>query len=53
MVAVHTWWAGYLHEHGLKNADLVQADARLLNARGHEVFAQALVPVLDRVTADI
>ncbi len=53
MIAVHTWWAGYLHEHALKNADLVQRDARLLNARGHEVFAQALVPVLGRVTADI
>lgn len=48
MIAVHTWWAGYLREHGLKSADLVQKDVRLPNDRGHKVIAEAMVPALGR-----
>lgn len=43
LAAAHTYWAGYLQEHGLSNNDLVQEDARLPNERGHEVFAEFLV----------
>lgn len=48
MIAVHTWWAGYLQGHGLSNADLVRNDSRLLNERGHEVMADAMTPSLER-----
>jgi lysophospholipase L1-like esterase len=42
MAPVHTFWAGYLIDHGLNNLDLVQKDVRLPNERGHEIFAKAL-----------
>lgn len=48
LIPVHTYWAGYLAEHGLSSADLVQEDTRYPNERGHAVIAQAIVPVLDR-----
>jgi len=48
MVAVHTWWAGYLLDKRLQTADLVQKDARLPNEKGHEVLAEAMVPALER-----
>lgn len=48
MIAVHTWWAGYLQEHGLKNEELVMEDSRLPNDRGHAVFAEAVTPALVR-----
>jgi hypothetical protein len=43
LIPVHTWWAGYLAEKGLSNADLVQSDARYPNVKGHEVFAEAII----------
>lgn len=42
MASVHTFWAGFLQDHGLSNRDLVQKDTRYPNARGHEVIAEAI-----------
>ncbi|HNY64803.1 MAG TPA: SGNH/GDSL hydrolase family protein [Deltaproteobacteria bacterium] len=42
MIPVHTYWAGYLQESGLSNRDLVQADTRLPNGKGHEVLARII-----------
>jgi lysophospholipase L1-like esterase len=49
LIPVHTYWAGYLVEHGLSNADLVQEDTRYPNEHGHAVVADALIQVLDRL----
>lgn len=49
MVSVHTYWAGFLLEKKLRNADLVQKDVRLPNERGHEIFAEAIARRLDIV----
>jgi lysophospholipase L1-like esterase len=48
MVPVHTAWAGYLLEAGLKNSDLLQKDVRLPNEKGHELYAAVLIRHLDR-----
>jgi lysophospholipase L1-like esterase len=53
MAAVHTYWAGYLQDHGLKNADLVQGDGRLPNERGHAVLAEAMMPVVERAISRV
>jgi hypothetical protein len=42
MVPVHTAWAGHLLEQGLPNACLLQADIRLPNEKGHELYASIL-----------
>lgn len=42
MIPVHTFWAGYLQDHWLSNKDLVQADTRYPNGKGHEVIAEAI-----------
>ncbi|HOO70590.1 MAG TPA: SGNH/GDSL hydrolase family protein [Spirochaetota bacterium] len=42
LVAVHTWWQGYLMEKGLRTADFVLPDTRLPNEKGHELFAACL-----------
>jgi lysophospholipase L1-like esterase len=51
MVAVHTYWAGYLEDHGLVNAQLVQKDTRLPNEPGHEIFAKVIIHRLERTLA--
>jgi hypothetical protein len=51
MVAVHTYWAGYLEDHALENAQLVQKDTRLPNERGHEIFAKVIIQRLERIIA--
>jgi len=48
MVPVHTYWAGYLQDHALANARVVQKDSRLPNDRGHEIFAEAMIPRIER-----
>jgi lysophospholipase L1-like esterase len=48
-IPVHTFWAGYLRETGLSNADLVQKDTRYPNEHGHRVFAEAVSRRLDQV----
>jgi lysophospholipase L1-like esterase len=42
MVPVHTAWAGHLMDQGMPNASLLQADARLPNEKGHELYASIL-----------
>ena len=49
LIPVHTYWAGYLQDHGMANTHLVQKDARLPNGRGHEVIAEAVLKPLDRI----
>lgn len=43
VIPIHTYWAGYLVEHGRVNADLVQRDTRYPNDQGHELFADAVI----------
>ena len=49
MVAVHTYWAGYLFDRGLANSEFIQNDARLPNERGHDIFAEALIYRIKRI----
>ena len=42
LIPVHTYWAAYLSEHQLTNAQLVGSDTRYPNKRGHEVIAEAI-----------
>ena len=49
LIPVHIFWAGYLHSRGLNNSECVQADPRLPNARGHEIFAEAFIWRLNRI----
>ncbi|NPU85937.1 MAG: SGNH/GDSL hydrolase family protein [Syntrophaceae bacterium] len=51
LVPVHTFWAGYIADHGLLQADLVQKDARLPNEQGHKVFAGAVAATLNSLSA--
>jgi hypothetical protein len=46
LVPVHTFWAGYLADHRVDPAAMVQADARLPNERGHRIIARAIWGVL-------
>lgn len=47
MIPVHTHWAGYLGESGVQHADLVQADVRLPNERGHRLLADIVAANLE------
>ncbi|HQP30395.1 MAG TPA: hypothetical protein PLB81_03640 [Deltaproteobacteria bacterium] len=49
LIPVHTYWAGYLVQHGIQNSALVQEDSRYPNEHGHAVIADALVNMLDRL----
>ncbi|HOO39114.1 MAG TPA: SGNH/GDSL hydrolase family protein [Deltaproteobacteria bacterium] len=49
MIPIHTYWAGYLQDNGLSNSDLVLDDTRYPNEKGHEIFAQAIIPRLERL----
>lgn len=49
LIAVHTYWAGYLAQHALKNSALVQEDSLYPNEHGHAVIADAMVNALDRL----
>jgi hypothetical protein len=51
MIAVHTYWAGYLQDHALSNAQLVQKDTRLPNELGHEIFAKVIIHGIERALA--
>ncbi len=53
MVAVHTYWAGYLQDNELVNKQLVQKDARLPNERGHEIFAKVIINSLERIISSL
>jgi lysophospholipase L1-like esterase len=43
LIPVHSYWACYLVEHGLCSHDLVLADSRYPNERGHQVIAEAMM----------
>jgi lysophospholipase L1-like esterase len=49
MIPIHTYWAGYLKDQGLRNSDLVLDDVRCPNTKGHAVFAQAIIPRIARL----
>ena len=42
LIPIHTYWRGYLEEHGLTNRDLLLEDVRYPNAKGHVVYAAAI-----------
>jgi len=43
LIPLHTIWAGVLQETGLRNADLLQADCRYPNDKGHEIIAEVIL----------
>jgi len=43
LIPVHSYWAGYLEDHGLRNQDLVLSDPRYPNESGHQVIAEAMM----------
>jgi hypothetical protein len=49
LIPVQHYWAGYLEENGLKNADLTLSDSRYPNEKGHEVIAGAVVNSLHKI----
>jgi len=46
---VDAYWAGYLEDHRLRSADLVGADERYPNERGHQVIAEAMMKWLEHI----
>lgn len=50
LIPVHVYWAGYLNDHHLANADLVLRDTRYPNERGHQVIAEAMKPWFDKIS---
>jgi hypothetical protein len=53
MIPVHTRWAGYLDESGVRPADLLQADVRLPNGRGHHLLADIVGEHLDGLIGEM
>jgi lysophospholipase L1-like esterase len=51
LVPVHVFWAGTLEERGLSIADFVQEDCRYPNERGHELYAEAIIPKFKKYNA--
>ena len=49
MIPIHTYWAGHLQDQGLTNPELVMSDDRYPNEKGHEIFAKAIIPRLERL----
>lgn len=47
LIPVHAHWAGFLETSGVRHGDLVQADNRLPNERGHRVMAGIVARHLD------
>jgi len=52
MIPVHTHWAGYQEESGVGHAELVQADVRLPNERGHRLLADIVAANLDGIMGE-
>ncbi len=48
-IPVDAYWAGYLEDHRLRSADLVGADERYPNERGHQVIAEAMMKWLEHI----
>jgi lysophospholipase L1-like esterase len=49
LIPVHHYWAGYLEENGLNNADLTLSDSRYPNEKGHKVIAEAVMNSLQSI----
>ena len=49
LIPVHSYWAGYLEEHGLRNKDLVLSDPRYPNEMGHRIIAEAVMKGLNKI----
>lgn len=47
-VPVHTFWAGFLRETDLDPSDVLQADPRWPNEKGHEILARAILPSINQ-----
>lgn len=47
LIPAHTYWAGQLMEQGIPNAELLQADSRYPNGKGHAIFAEVILRTLD------
>jgi len=52
MVPVHAHWNALIMEKGLAHSDLVQENVLYPNERGHEIFAEALIPRLERMVSE-
>jgi lysophospholipase L1-like esterase len=52
MIPVHLGWSGYLDESGVRHADLLQADVRLPNERGHRLLADIVAGHLDAIMGE-
>lgn len=48
LIAVHSYWAGYLEEQNIRNRKLVLADNRYPNEEGHQVIAQAVKEFINK-----
>lgn len=48
LVPVHVFWAGTIEKKRLTIADCVQEDCRYPNERGHELYAEAIIPKLKK-----
>jgi hypothetical protein len=46
LIPVHSFWAGYIYENGLKSSELSLADTRYPNQAGHKVFADIVFSYL-------
>jgi lysophospholipase L1-like esterase len=42
-VPIHLFWMSYLYETGRSCGDLIQADRRLPNEEGHEIFSSVII----------
>lgn len=49
LIPVHSYWAGYLEEHGLRNRDVVLSDSRYPNELGHRIIAEAVMKGLSKI----
>jgi lysophospholipase L1-like esterase len=49
LIPVHIFWDGYLDIHGLSGKDLLLADSRYPNERGHAVIAEAILKWLEHI----
>lgn len=48
LIPVHSYWAGYLADNGLRSRDLVLTDSRYPNEIGHQVIAEAMVKWMEK-----
>ncbi|MDI6742226.1 MAG: SGNH/GDSL hydrolase family protein [Smithella sp.] len=49
LIPVHSYWADYLEEQNMRNSDLVFADSRYPNEKGHQVIAAAVMKYFENM----